>query len=73
MPRTKRETKLIAGIKHVRLTCNTCKLPVWTQAKNADAAQRYVSLTCLMPRFHGQQLGLTPGNRPLNSEKEYHG
>ena len=73
MPRVKREVKLIAGVKHIKVVCTRCELPVWTQAKNIQAWTRYVCWTCERPRFHGQQLGLTPGNRPLNSEKEYNG
>ncbi len=42
------ETKLIAGIPHVRLQCYTCKLWAWTQAGAAilSQAERYTCEEC---------------------------
>lgn len=42
------ETKLIAGVRHIRVLCNDCKELVWTQLIGAKKNQihNYVCNTC---------------------------
>ena len=66
-----RESKLICGKKHYKVLCGYCKERVWTQSLAADGI--YVCYTCVDPKFGGQTLGLSPGYKPVMSEKRYNG